>query len=240
MSAWLHRAWNTALDLLLPPRCFGCGSLGSHWCADCNAGLRPVPEPICERCGLPKPARLDCLACAANNYEFTAARSHAVYADKLRRAILHLKRRRNEAVGQAFALHLAATFASTNWQVDVVSPIPLAERRFKERGFNQSGLLAKPLASKLDLVYLDNLLARRQETKPQFDLPREERWKNVDDVFSADAELVEGRTVLVVDDIMTTGATLNAAAKALKAKGAKAVYGLSLARALFESPGDSG
>ncbi len=237
MNTAFKRAWNTALDWLLPPRCAGCGTLGTSWCAECNASLRTLAPPICERCGLPKLPDAKCGACQANNYAFTAARSCAVYVGPLRRAILRLKRQRNEELGRAFAEHLTTTFAATDWTPDLVIPIPLARSRQQERGFNQAALLARPLASKLQLAYAEDGLSRLRETKPQFDLPRSERWTNVSQVFAADAS-VNGLSVMIVDDIMTTGATLSSAADALKGKGAKSVYGLTLARALFESPDD--
>jgi ComF family protein len=239
MGTAFNRAWNTAIDWLLPPRCAGCGSLGANWCPDCEENLRRLPVLICERCGLPKTKEIDCKACSANHYVFTAARSYAVYQGPVRKAILQLKRRRDERLGEAFAEHLSSIFAATDWSPDLIVPISLASSRQQRRGFNQAALLAKPLAARLGKPYDETMLARNRETRPQFDLPRAQRWTNVGNVFAA-SERVRGLSVLVVDDIMTTGATLSSAASALVGQGAVAVYGLTAARALFESPGDFG
>jgi ComF family protein len=235
----LQRVWNVALNLLLPPRCAGCGGLGSTWCAECDASIRDLPEPTCERCGLPKPEQTDCRACAASSYSFTAARSRAIYAGPLRRALLHLKRHRNEELVKAFTEHLVGTLAETTWKPDLVIPIPLAHIRQQDRGFNQAALLAKPLAAKLGIGYEEQCLTRGRETGPQFHLPRLDRWANVEHVFTA-TPTVRGLRVLLVDDIMTTGATLSSAARELVGQDAAAVYGLTMARAIFESSGDFG
>jgi ComF family protein len=175
-----------------------------------------------------------CGACKANYYEFQAARSWAIYSGSLRKAILSLKKRQNVALGSAFATRLGRLLSSQHWQPNLVISIPLAKDRQLERGYNQAALLAMPLAEATEMNYQVGGLARVRETSPQFALTARDRWQNLQSAFLAEASLVANKSVLLVDDIMTTGATMNAAAKALREAGAVKVYGLTLARALFE------
>jgi ComF family protein len=145
-----------------------------------------------------------------------------------------LKKRRNEALGAILADKLSAIYSSQRWQVDLVISVPLARDRQLERGYNQATLLAQPLARMTGLNYRADALARVRKTNPQFALTARERWRNLQSAFAAEPTGVAQLSVLVVDDIMTTGATMNAAAKALREAGASKVYGLTLARALFE------
>jgi ComF family protein len=118
-----------------------------------------------------------------------------------------------------------------NWPIEAVVPIPLGRQRHKERGYNQVGMVAFPLALGLQVHYLPKGLSRRKETRSQVGLTREERRKNVSDAFVADDQ-VKGKTVLVMDDVSTTGSTLSSSAEALLLSGAKEVYALAVARAL--------
>ncbi len=229
------QVYSQALDWLFPARCAGCGALGEHWCARCQAQVQRLAEPLCLRCGTPLQAKgEDCAACSQREFAFTAARAWARYAGELRQAILKLKRRKNEALGRALAPGLIETLQERNWKIDAIIAIPLAPRRLAERGYNQVDLMAAPLAKAVHIGLLPGALLRRVETQPQKGLTIRERWENTRHVFEADVAQVRGRNVLVMDDIMTTGATLSAAAGALKDAGAKSVYALTLARTLLE------
>lgn len=236
----LAKVSNQLLDWLLPTRCAGCNSLGSAWCEVCDANVRFVPEPRCPRCGLPLPANSACDACRTHGYAFDEARSWAIYSGNLRKALLSLKRRRNEALGAAFASKLTSLYRSLDWQVDLVVAVPLGPQRRQERGHNQAELFAEPFALQASLLYASGILVRPHDSDPQFGLPGSARWANVRGAFSVESGAVAERKVLVLDDIMTTGATLHSAAHALKRAGATRVYGLTLARALFERAGDIG
>lgn len=120
---------------------------------------------------------------------------------------------------------------NSGWIIDLVIPVPLGVARQKERGYNQASLLALPLALKRRYRFVPKALSRTRETRSQVDLNREERKQNVSGAFTARAEIVKGKSVLVVDDVTTSGATLDACADALLEAGAKEVYGLTLAQA---------
>ena len=228
------RASQAALDWLFPPRCAGCGDLGTVWCAKCQANVTKISPPFCSHCGLPLEPTGYCAACAAHRFAFTAGRSWGVYWGGLRQAILSLKHRQNPNLGLALAENLLALYTQQAWSVDLLIPIPLGQRRLRQRGYNQIDLLGRPFARQAGLPYASNVLIRQHETLPQFELNAAERWDNLHGSFRADPASLGGISVLLVDDIMTTGATLDAAAQALRAAGARRVYAITLARTLSE------
>ena len=154
-----------------------------------------------------------------------------MFADPVQEALHRLKYRRDVGLGDSLAEHMTRYVAGLNWPIDVIIPMPLGRRRLRERGYNQAGLIARPLAMALGLEYAPRELSRRRETRSQVGLSQQERRENVRDAFVADRR-VTGKTVLVVDDVATTGSTLSSSAEALFLSGAKDVYALTVARAL--------
>jgi ComF family protein len=143
-----------------------------------------------------------------------------------------LKYKRNVALGEFFSRQLIGCLAQLDWGVEVIIPVPLGIARLAERGYNQAALLARPLALGMGVAYRPNSLERIKETRSQVDLNAMERKQNVAGAFHARPELVRGRSVMLVDDVATTGATLDACAAALLAGGAISVYALTLTRAV--------
>jgi ComF family protein len=143
-----------------------------------------------------------------------------------------MKYGRNVALGEAFAPHLAGFVRKLGWRVDLVVPVPLGRQRMMERGYNQVGLIAKPLAAIQGWHYSPDVLVRTRETRSQVGLSPLERKENISGAFRAEPVLAAGKSVLLVDDVVTTGATLAACSDALAKAGAEVVYALTLARAL--------
>jgi ComF family protein len=143
-----------------------------------------------------------------------------------------MKYRRNSALGEAFAPHLAGYACTLGWQVDLVVPVPLGKQRMKERGYNQVGLLAMPLAALQGWRYSPKVLIRTRETRSQVGLSPLERMENISGAFRAEPVLAAGKAILLVDDVVTTGATLSACSEALVKAGTRMIYALTLARAL--------
>ncbi len=143
-----------------------------------------------------------------------------------------MKYRGNLALGDALAVHLLEVIQRDRFEVEMVVPVPLARQRQRERGYNQAALLARPLAAALGLPYRPASLVRVRETPSQVGRSLEARRENVADAFSAREDQTAGRGVLVVDDVLTTGATLDAAAKALKQAGAEMVSAVVVSRAV--------
>lgn len=134
-------------------------------------------------------------------------------------------------MGDAFASQMMPFVRSLNWKIDVVIPVPLGRQRLKERGYNQVGMIAKPLALALGMRYAPDGLMRRKETRSQVGLTKVERKANVQNAFQAGVGM-NGKSILIMDDVSTTGSTLSAGAEALYSAGATDVYALTVARAL--------
>lgn len=226
-----HWLWGS-LDWLFPPVCGGCNRTGSRWCPDCQEQVRPVPEPICRVCGalLTRPGL--CSTCNKSHPPYEMMRSWVVFEGPIRLAIHSLKYKQNLALGDTFAQYLAEYVRELGWQADLVVPVPLGRQRLKERGYNQAGLLAKPLSGRMGWKFSNQVLVRARETHSQVGLSPVERKANIAGAFRADPGWVAGKSILLMDDVATTGSTLEACSDALVKAGAKTVYALSLAKAL--------
>ncbi len=228
------------LDLIFPPACAGCDRPGGRLCAGCWAALARLEPPVCALCGYPAPAAgaSGCAVCqarsAARGAPLTALaglRSAAFFEGPLQHALHQLKYRRNIALADCLARELAAAWARWDLPAGWVVPVPLSAQRQRERGYNQTGLLARGFADLAGLPYLPAAAVRARHTATQVGLSAAERQANVSGAFAARAHLVAGRSLLLVDDVCTTGATLAACAEALVAAGAASVWGLTLGRA---------
>lgn len=217
-------------DLLFPPRCVGCRQPGPELCERCLATLARFPEPRCPRCDLPTPLPR-CAACQRGQFPALAGmRVIGPHTDPLQAAIHALKYNRRRALAQPLGDLLAAHWRhAPGAPLDALLPVPLHPARLQERGFNQSALLAEAMAPHLALPVRTDLLQRTRATRPQVGLGRQERLHNVADAFSALPDAAGG-SWLLVDDVCTTGATLQACAAALHAQGAPTVWAITLAR----------
>ena len=222
-----------ALDWLYPPNCGGCGQTGARWCKDCAQNTKEIDPPICQICGNPNINEGPCQRCQLSRPFYTSLRSHTVFNGYIREAIHRLKYRRDIGLGEALARPMITSLQKLNWSLDIVTSVPLGLARFEERGYNQATLLARPIALSLKLPFSSRILMRTRETQSQVGLSVTERQENMCDAFRAKSELSKGKSILVVDDVATSGATLNACAKALLDGGATKIYGFSLARAVF-------
>jgi competence protein ComFC len=227
----LHRLTSSALDFLFPPVCGGCGKAGSRWCMDCQQRVQVLNGTVCDVCGLPQVTNGICNTCRAERPHFHALRAWAAFDDPVRQALHKLKYYRDFSMGDALATQMTGFLRNLNWPIDMLIPIPLGRQRMKERGYNQAEMIAKPLARALDIEFAPKALMRRKETRSQVGLSKQERQKNVLGAFQAGAG-VSGKTILVLDDVSTTGSTLSSSAEALLSAGAKDVYALTVARAL--------
>lgn len=220
------------LDWLFPPECGGCGTSGTRWCLECQEKVQGIEGPVCEACGLPLPQGELCGRCQKKRPSYKLLRSWAVFDNPIQKALHRLKYRRDIGLGEALANHAMGFVANLGWPVDMLIPIPLGKQRLNERGYNQVAMVALPLSMRLGLAYRPKALMRARETRTQVGLSAQERQENVRNAFLADGNRVGGRTVLLMDDVSTTGATLSSAAEALYASGARDVYAVTIARAL--------
>jgi len=228
----LYRLMWSGLDLLFPPVCGGCGKAGSRWCETCRQRLPKLPEPFCDVCGIPVYAAGLCADCRRERPRFHALRSWSAFDAPVRNALHRLKYRRDMALGDALAFHLSEYVDKLGWPIDLIVPVPLGRKRLQERGYNQVGLIAHPLALSMRIAYAPRALGRIRETRTQVGLTKLERRDNVRGAFQADRKRVKDRVVLLMDDVATTGSTLSSCAEAFYAAEARDVFALTVSRAL--------
>ncbi len=229
----LYRLLWSGLDLLFPPVCGGCGRSGVRWCADCQQNVPRLCPPLCHLCGIPLNGMKDlCADCLRAPPRFRSLRSWCAFDAPIRNALLRLKYRRDIGLGDALASQLLDFAGSLHWPFDLVVPVPLGQKRLKERGYNQVGLIARPLSLAMGIAYTPDALSRVRETRSQVGLTKIERQTNIRKAFEAKEMRVRGRVVLLMDDVATTGSTLSSCTEALYAAGARDVFALTVARAL--------
>jgi len=231
LSLKLDQFKDIILDLLFPPQCIGCGSKGSFLCSSCERSLLRLNPPFCEKCGKPLIRGSLCPTCFKQPLAaIDGIRSPFLFRDLVREAIHYFKYRNYKVLARPLGQLLADYLASNPLPVDVLVPVPLHPKRLRQRGYNQSSLLAMEIGRILSLPVVKDSLVRAQNTPSQINLRAEERRKNVQGAFKCRDERLRGRKVILIDDVCTTGATLDACAKALKDIGATSVWGLTLAR----------
>ncbi len=226
-------------DALFPPRCVGCQRVGYRLCPSCWRATPELPSRRCPRCAHPlSPSReqASCDQCRHPRWCLVRVEALYPYTGPWRQAIQALKYRRDRGLALLFARLAEARLRHLGWPISCIIPIPLDPRRRRERGYNQVDLWARRLAYQLAWPYRPHALQRVRATISQVGLSREARWVNVREAFQASPE-VYGCRVLLVDDVLTTGATLNEAAQALLRAGAIAVYGFVLARTIWNQGG---
>jgi ComF family protein len=153
-----------------------------------------------------------------------------LYSGPIRQAIHQLKYSRDITLGHILSRPMLGLLGQVGWQVDLIIPIPLSRQRARQRGYNQSTFLAAPLAIATEIPLRPAALSRVRETTAQVGLSGPQRRENVKNAFKAESSLVGGKRILIIDDVTTTGATMEACANALKSAGANTVFGLTLAR----------
>jgi len=226
----LNRLKRMALDLLFPQWCISCGKEGDYICSSCRQLLPLITPPVCPMCGRPQPGGTLCPECTSWTAEIDGIRSPFVFDGVIRQAIHELKYRNLRALAIPLAELLHSYIIENPVPGEVLVPVPLHHKRWRERGYNQSGLLARELGKLGGLPVVDDCLVRKQHTLPQArSASVGERQKNVAGAFACRDGRLHGKKVLLIDDVTTSRSTLNACATALKSAGASSVWGLVLA-----------
>lgn len=226
------------LDLLFPPQCCGCGVTGMILCVLCAGALVRIP-PQCFVCHAwvpgteSAPPGRTCKRCRPHSAVYAFFSPFSYQQDAMRELVHTLKYRRNREVASLFADMLAAHLADMRIALPkdaVLVPVPLHKTRERERGFNQSWLIAKLLGEKLGVEVGRDALRKIKKTMPQMVLLREERLRNLTDTFTVRNPLaVRGKTIALIDDVKTTGATLEEASRVLKQAGANQIWAITVA-----------
>jgi len=236
----LRRYSGLVFDALLPPQCLACGVLvEGHGvlCPSCWEQVAFTAPPYCDACGVPFPFNAGpgalCGACTRAPPPFHRARSVLAYDQASRRLVLAFKHGDRTDSAPAFGRWMARAGADAIAESDLVAPVPLHWTRLFARRFNQAALLAHQVGRLSGLMVVPDLLVRRRRTPSQGKLSPSARRRNLRGAFAVRprrARLAEGKRVLLVDDVFTTGATVNACARTLLRAGADAVNVLTLAR----------
>ena len=215
--------------------CVLCGSMSRDglWCAACDRALPWLDAARCPSCALPTPGGETCGRCLKHPPLFARTTAVFGYSFPLDKLIQAMKYREQLALAHAFAGKLARRI-DRNRLPDRIIPMPLHPAKLRERGFNQSQLLAAATARELDLELLTHACRRVRDTPPQSALPWKERGKNMRDAFCCDMDL-SGTHVALVDDVLTSGASLNALAEAVQKRGAVEISAWVVARTLPHS-----
>jgi ComF family protein len=234
----VREAGELLLGLVYPARCKECGGRltdgARFFCADCLQDARLIADPLCTVCGRPYPSGSGgdhpCGACMGNRPAFDMARAPLAYEGVVREAI-HLYKYRELRALKGY-LGGFIEYGARRWfsGATVAAAVPLHPRRLRKRGFNQSLFLAKAASDALGIRLSVRSLERVRYTRPQVELSASERAENVRGAFAAAGSGFAGESVLLVDDVYTTGATVNECARVLKKAGAVSVYVLTVAR----------
>lgn len=218
------------MDFLFPRHCLGCGKEGEYFCPSCRPRLPRIGSPYCARCGYPLIFE-PCPFCRGKRFSFEGLRSVFRFEGLVREAIHRLKYQNLKTLAPELGWFLAEYLKHHPVPAEAVVPVPLHPKRLRERGYNQAELLAREMSQATGLRLVTGCLVRHRHSLPQVNQASAEgRWLNVADAFLCRSEELRGVRVLLLDDVCTTGATLDACARALKDGGALGVWALTLAR----------
>jgi ComF family protein len=231
LNTLVSRIWNEALNTLYPLHCLGCNVSGANLCDACTIELPRLSTPHCARCAQPDVGG-ECHWCHTRNPKFDRIIAPFIYDETspIYDAIIGLKFGNLRALAPELGDLLAQHLAKHPVDVDLIVPVPSHPTRLRSRGFNQAELLASELSTISELPIDSHLLIRAVNSPSQLrTTSRDQRWDNVQGDFQTRASANDLR-ILLVDDLVTTGATMSACATALKEAGASSVIGLAVAR----------
>ncbi len=242
----LKKLGEELLELVFPPVCEVCGSPGREViCARCRQEFELVTPPYCRRCGKPLSASASpdmiCGECRQQSPRFDAARAVGLHTATLREAVIKFKFNRRQRLAEPLSELLAECVdaeisnpAGLPWaHLTGVVPVVLHPSRRGWRGFDQAVLLSRRLSALVDLPCLEQVLIRKKNTAPQIGLSPTQRRQNLQGAFEvSDKQATAGGSFLLIDDVYTTGSTLNAAARVLRRAGAQSLYALTITRAV--------
>jgi ComF family protein len=219
------------LDFLFPKTCVGCGEAGELLCSKCRRSLTRLHPPICPKCGRPQASGVLCPTCITWDNAVDGIRAPFRFQGTIREAVHQLKYSNLRILERPLAELMCDYLERHPIQADIIVPVPLHPKRMRERGYNQSELLARELGRLTCLPVDADALRRIKHTRPQARTASvEERRKNVAGSFDCRGGGLEGLRVLLIDDVATSATTLDTCAAALKAARVAAVWGLVLAR----------
>lgn len=233
----LYKGISQVIDALFPKICPVCGDIlptgGGYIHRSCYLKLKPVKEPVCKKCGKPVVNSVHeyCFDCMRTRHTFDMGKSMWLYNKYAQNLIVNYKYGRRQEIAPFLASELEERYLKWIRQLrpDLVIPVPVSPDRMKTRGFNQAGLIAEQLSRASHIPYDEKALIRIRQTKAQKSLRKQDRLKNLSGAFQADKSRLSGvEKVLLIDDIYTTGSTLEICSRQLKAAGVNEVYFITI------------
>ena len=223
------------VSILYPNVCPICGKtlkIKELLCKSCDKQLEYIKEPICKKCG--KQLEIDeqeyCGDCKKYMHVYDSGLGIFAYTDDIKKCIYDFKYNDMKIYAKFFGAKMAERSVDyiKHWDVDVIIPVPVSKEKYVKRGYNQAELIAKELSKQCGVPMDNKVLYRKKNTKPQKEMKREARKKNLEKAFIISRNVVKYKKVILVDDIYTTGSTIDECALALKEAGVSKVYFLSL------------
>ncbi len=232
----IKKIWKTLLDILYPRRCPVCDGIlpfgGDLVCPECEKRILPVREPRCRKCGkmLRDETAEYCRDCRKIRHSFDRGFSAFLYNDTMQGSIFRFKYKGRREYADYYSREIADKLGRdlSSFRADALVPIPLYKKKQRDRGFNQAEVLARAIGDRVGIPVYPHLLTRVRATRPQKTLSLAERRKNLKRAFKISQNVVELTNVILVDDIYTSGCTMDEAADVLKEAGVKGVYALTL------------
>ncbi len=224
--------------IFFPEACLACGKEidTAGFCGDCKKNIKYMEPPFCTRCGKPFTSREGvshiCMDCIKNKNKFERARCVFEYSGTIAKLIQRFKFSDQVNLSSFFIKELFTLYQRDfpGTGIDAIVPVPLSAKRLRQRSYNQALLLARGLSKKLRIEYYQGILEKIRETAPQSTLHADKRYENVKDAYAvSNKRMIKGKRILLVDDVITTGATVNACVSALKKAGTKKVQVLAIA-----------
>ena len=222
-----------ALDFLFPPHCVGCGKEGGFLCDSCKESLVYISAPLCSKCGRPLSSGNYCPSCVRWPIQIDGIRSPLQFDGVVREMVHDFKYRNLRVLALLLAQFLKAFLCVNELPAEVLIPVPLHPHRLRERGYNQSVLITRELGALVNLPVLERSLVRLKDTPAQARTANVKvRRDNVAGAFTCLDRKLKDKQVLLIDDVCTTGATLDSSANALRKVGVASIWGLTVAREL--------
>ncbi len=225
--------WEMCLGIFYPQTCCFCGKVSTKMmCDSCAGKIQYLSEPICKRCGKPiqKEEQEYCKDCTDNQFEYEQGRSLWIHQGLVKKSIYHFKYHNRRIYGRWYAQELFRLYGHKlkEWEIDLIIPVPLHKRKKRRRGYNQAEIIAKYLGNLTNIPVDTKTVVRIRNTKAQKHLDNQERKRNLKSAFRVKETWKGAQNVLLIDDIYTTGATINGVATVLKEKGVQKVWFLTI------------